>query len=136
MEQLFIEATRQALRWPSPSGNLSIEDLWDLSLTSKKPGATTLDSIGMDLQRQLKEAGEATSLVRPTEQTATAKLLQIKFDIVKFIIDTKVTERDAENEKAKKAEQKQKLLSILDRKENQELEGKSADELRAMINSL
>lgn len=133
MQEIFEKASRMKLRFDSLKGSLSVEDLWDLPLTSTVNRAS-LDTIAIGLNRQLKETSNDVSFVRPVERTNTE--LQLKFDVVKRIIDVRVAERDAAKAASDRDTKKQQLLEILARKENQELEGKSAEELRAMVNSL
>lgn len=131
--ELFQQATRAKLRFNSPQGSLSVEDLWDLPLTSKT-GKANLDAIGVALLRDLRSTQDTLSLVKPVESGDST--LRLQFDVVKFIIDTKVAERDEAAVKAEKAAKKQRLLEIIDRKTDQELEGKSLEELRAEVNAL
>lgn len=60
----------------------------------------------------------------------------MKFDIAKHILDVRVKERDTAKLEKDRAEQKQKLLGILARKQDAELEGKTTEELSAMIQAL
>lgn len=128
----FEKASRHALRFTTPKGAVTTEDLWDLPLTAANGGAS-LNNIALTINRQLKET-ETESFVDPAPKTDA--VLQLKLDIVKHVISV----RQAENEAAKSAkaikEQKQKLLEILDRKKNAELEGKSVEELEALLETV
>lgn len=124
---MFEQATRQKLRFTSPRGLLSVEDLWDLPLAA-------IDRIAVDLHRQLREAATATSFVAP-EESVNAEL-QLKFDVAKHVIDVRVKERDEAKLANERAVKKQQLLEILARKQNAELEGMTAEELTTMINLL
>jgi hypothetical protein len=132
---LLIAATRQKYRFDSPNGKLSIEDLWDLPLTSTtKTNQANLDDIGLALKRQLKETSDEESLVRPVTRKNTD--LQNKFEIVKSIITIKMAERDeAAATSARKAE-KQKLLEILDRRQDKDLENLPVEDLKKRIAEL
>ena len=50
---IFEMATRKKIRFNSPQGDLSTEDLWDLPLSSKVNGKANLDDIAKDLHRLL-----------------------------------------------------------------------------------
>lgn len=128
---LFEIASRQKFRFDTPKGLLSVEDLWELPLTSANAGRANLDDIAKALHREIRESDSAVSFVKPTEVNTT--ILQTKFEIVKYIIDVRVTERDAQAQAADRAARKQQLLAILERRENAELESKSPEEIRAMI---
>ena len=61
---------------------------------------------------------------------------ELRFNIVKDVINTKLIERNnAQNAKAKAAEKAQ-LLEIIHRKKNQAMENMSIDELEAKLASL
>jgi len=130
---IFQQASRLKLRFETSRGLLSVEDLWDLPLTSKT-GKTNLDDIGRPLLRQIVGSGEAPSLVDPQEKVST--MLQLSFDVVKAVIDVKVTERNTAAVAAANKEKKQKLLQILEGKENEALGNLSMEELRTQINAL
>jgi hypothetical protein len=133
VQTLFLNASRQKTRFESLKGLLTIEDLWDLPLTSGRNNVN-LDDIARAYHKQLKEADGEVSFVKPS--TKSTDELQAKFDIVKFIIDTKVGERDASAVASAKAETKQKLMGVLARRQDADLEGKSTEELQALIDSL
>lgn len=132
---MFEQALRMKLRFSTSLGAISVEDLWDLPLTN---GKVNLDGIAIGLHKQLRETSEMTSFVTPpnTDIDDGRLRLQLGFDIVKHIIDVKVKERDEQKTLRDRATKKQQLLEIMARKENSELEGKSLDELRAMIDTL
>lgn len=133
MEQLFEQATRKKLRFSTVSGTLSVEDLWDLPLTSKN--FLNLDTLAQALNAQVKETEGTISFVTP-EKSPKNEELELSFEIVKHIIAVKVAERDARKDANERADKKQKLLALLDKKENEQLEGLSAEELRKQIAEL
>lgn len=126
---VFAKAARMKVRFTSLKGLLSVEDLWDLPLTGSK---TNLDEIAVSLNRQLKEGSE--SFV--TKTTSVNEELQVKFDVVKSIIDVKLKEQiDAEAAQLKR-KQKQQILELIAHKENEALAGKSLDELKTLLANL
>lgn len=129
---MFATATRIKLRFESPKGALSVEDLWDLPLTSNT-GRANLDDMAVGLFRKVKASGDV-SFVTSREDTASAD--RLKFDIVKHILDTRVAERDAAKAAAQAREKKQQLMDIINQKENQALADMPLDELRKMVDSL
>ena len=128
---LFISATRAKYRFTSSAGQLSAEDLWDLPLSGK---GANLDNIAKGLYKELKDADGDISFVKPAVKTTVE--LQAKFDIVKYVIDTKMAERDARDAAETKSAMKQKLLAKLAEKQDKDLDSKSAEEIQAMIDSL
>lgn len=130
MSNLFEIASRKQYRFNSQVGALSVEDLWNLPLTSNR--SASLDAIAKDLHSQLKE--ETISFVTPSISDNT--VAQQKFDIVKHIIDVKVAERDAAKLLAENAAKKQKILSLIADKQDQKLSEASLEELQELANSL
>lgn len=126
----FLEGTRRKLRFDSTVGQLTIEDLWDLPLTSKK--GVSLDTLAVGLSRRLREGTE--SFVET--ETRLNEELSLRFDIVKAIIDIRLAERDAAKAAKEKAEKKQKILAILERKQDMALENASAEELQSILTTL
>lgn len=129
---IFEKATRAKLRFSTPKGTISVEDLWDLPLTSQT-GKTNLDDIAKGLHRELKENTEISFV---EEKTTNDTLATLKFDVVKSVIDTLVVERKAAQESRTRSEKKQQILSLIAQKENEKLAGSSLDELRALADSL
>ncbi len=129
---LFLSAARAKFRFSSSAGQLSTEDLWDLPLSSAR--GASLDNIARTLYKELKEADSDISFVKPAVKTTTE--LQAKLDIVKYVIEVKMAERDSRNAAEEKAAMKQKLLAKLAEKQDKALDGKSEEEILAMIATL
>ncbi|MDR1638314.1 MAG: hypothetical protein LBT59_01340 [Clostridiales bacterium] len=129
---MFEKAARLKYRFESSKGLLTVEDLWDLPLTSETKRAN-LDDIARELHKQLK-SGDDISFVYPERKSNAT--IQAKFDIVKHIIDVKLLELEA----AKKAEQnklqKQKILRLISEKDDEVLRGKSREELTALLEGI
>lgn len=134
MDDLFQKASRLKLRFDSPRGFLSVEDLWDLPLTSKNASANVpnLDDVAKSLDRELRATAEEKSFVEPTVTGRNVEL-QLGFDLVKHVIDVRVAERNAAADSAKKRETKQKLLSLIAEKQDEALRGKSLEDLEALV---
>jgi hypothetical protein len=123
---MFEKASRLKLRFPTPQGNATAEDLWDLPLTR-------LNSLAKNLNKQLKSAEEEDFL---EEASSVDTVTKLSFDIVLHIIKTKQGENKARNEAAAKAQKKQELLELLDAKEKDAMKDLSADEIRQKIAEL
>lgn len=133
---VFEQAARAKLRFESSKGLLSAEDLWDLPLTSAK--GMSLDGIARALYHQLR-SGNDISFVNPGTTANTTD--QLRFDLVKHVIDTKMIENAAANDAAandaaNRKEKKQHLLGIIAQKEGEALTALSVDDLRKMVNDL
>lgn len=124
MEKLFEMASKMKVRF-NYRGVITTEDLWDLDVRA-------LDYIYKQLMVAKKES-ETESLL---EEKKTNPILEVQIEIVKHIFDVKVEERKAAELQAENAAKKQKILAILARKQDAELENKSAEELEKLIKDL
>ena len=123
---MFEKASRLKLRFDTPKGQLSVEDLWDLPLTSIV-GKATLDSIAIELNKQLKNSDEV-SFVRAEKKSDPT--VQLKFDIARHIIEVRMAENAAAATERAASERQQKLLAIIAKREDADLENLPLDELR------
>lgn len=127
---MFEQAARLKLRFETSQGIWSVEELWEAPLTHTK--RVSLNDIAISLHNQLKH--DTVSFVEEEERPDAR--LQLSFDIVKHIIGVRKAEMKTLADARAKSEQKQKLLAVLARREDNELESKSPDEIRAMIEAL
>ena len=108
-------------------GLIKTEDLYDLKLTD-------LDTIYKGLKSDLAQLGE-DSLIDSVD-TEAKETINNKIEIVKAVVDYKrEVKKNLEDAKVK-AETKRRLKDLIAQKKNEELEGKSLDELEAMLASL
>lgn len=122
---MFEKATRNKLRF-NYKGLCSVEDLWDLPLTA-------LDKIYRDLKSELKEQHEDSLLNEKSKKTDT---LNLKVDIIRHIVETRLQEEKEKEDQAARAAKKQKILSIIAEKEDKELYEKPKEELEKLLNDL
>lgn len=134
--EMFEQASRMKIRFETSRGLLSTEDLWDLPLVSPTGKSVNLDSIAIALHRETRDTAETISFVTPSVENGRAAELSLKFEIVKHIIAVRVAERDEAAARTERKEKKQRLLELIAKKQDMELEGKSVDELRALAESL
>ena len=130
---MFEKAARLQLRFDSPKGPLTVEDLWNLPLTSVNPARPNLDEIARGLHKQLKSGEDVSFVLKEKKSDA---VVQLKFDIVKHIIDVRLTEAEAAALVRSNAEKKQKIMALIADKQDEELKGKSLEELNALVASL
>jgi hypothetical protein len=129
---MFQKAAQQKIRFDSPKGQLTAEDLFDLPLTSGV-GKANLNDIAKYLFKLLK-SGDDVSFVTPAYKSDSDN--QLKFDIVKHIIDLRVVELDEKATQQDRASKKQKILAIIAQKQDEKLGAASVEELLAMAESL
>ncbi len=131
---MFVQASRRKLRFPSSQGYISVEDLWDLPLTSTKSNQANLDAIAMKLDKEIKDTGVTRSFV--TESTNANEELEIQFGIVIHIINIRKAENSAKILAAKNKESKEKIREILAKKKDESLSSKSEAELEEILASM
>jgi hypothetical protein len=129
--EMFERASRLALRFDTSRGQLTTEDLWQLPLTHSR--APNLNDLAKSLHREL-ESNQVVSFV--DDKKEPDERLRLAFDVVLHVIAVKKEEGKAQLAARTRAEQKRKLLAALADRESDELKGKSADELRRMIEDL
>jgi hypothetical protein len=130
---MYEKALRMKLRFETPQGPLTVEDLWDLPLQTTRANRASLDDVARGLHLQLKSGADISFVDTAKKSDHTA---QLKFDIAKHIIDVRLAENAAAATAAANKERKQHLLGILASKENEALLGMSVEELRAAIAAL
>lgn len=108
-------------------GLIKTEDLYDLKLTD-------LDTIYKSLKSDLAQLGE-DSLIDSVD-TEAKETINNKIEIVKAVVLYKIEVKKNLEEAKTKAETKRRLKDLIAQKKNEELEGKSLDELEAMLASL
>ena len=117
-KNLFEIATRNRYRF-NYKGVMAVEDLWDLSVEA-------LDAIFKTLNRQKKTADEDSLLaVKSAEDTE----LSNKIELVKYIASVKLAESEARVSAAEKKAQRDKILEIVAKKKDKELEDMDVDQL-------
>jgi hypothetical protein len=129
---LFEHASRNKLRFASPKGDLSVEDLWDLPLTSTT-GKANLDDIARDLYHQI-DSKARFSFVNKVDETI--REANIKFEIVKTIIETRLKENADKLEAATRREKKAQIMALIAQKQTEALSSASIEDLTKMMEAL
>lgn len=124
-KNLFELATRNKIRFPF-KGLISVEDLWDLSLTN-------LDSVFKVLNAEVKKSEEESLLNTKSKEDEE---LSNKIEIVKYIVGVKLAEKEAKEDEKKNREMKQRLLAIKAKRQNEALENLSDEDLDRAIAEL
>ena len=130
MNALFIKATRQGWRYPSVKGQINTEQLWQLPLQNRD--GFDLDSVAKAVNAEVKQQ-EEESFVTPAKTDDT---IRQKLELVRYVISTKIAERDAETNAKARADERRRILEILDKKANAALEAAPEDELRKRLAAL
>ena len=122
---IFERASRLKLRFSGVRGNLSAEDLWDLS-------EKQLNSIYTALAAESRNS-EIESLIEPSVEDAA---LSLRKDIVRHVYGVKKAEREDRVALAQKQKRLERLLEIRARKQDAEMEAIDLEALDAEIAGL
>lgn len=120
---IFKKASKQKLRIKSSKGNLSVEQLWDLSLEE-------LDELAVSLEVEKDNSGKKSFLTTTSEKDATA---QLKFAIVLDILTTKYNAQQIAAKAQETKAHNQKILALIKEKQDDDLKGKSVEELESLL---
>ena len=127
----FETATRRKIRFTSSKGLLSVEQLWDVPLRSKND--FNLNEIAKKASLEVKEIVEENFVDSSVPGAIESHL---KFDLVKYVIATKLQEETLSAKRAENKIEREKLLRILAEKQDGALSDLSVQELQTRINAL
>lgn len=122
---IFEYAVENKLRFPY-KGLISAEDLYALSVSD-------LDAIYKTLKREAKRNGEESLLATKSNDDVA---LDTKIEIVKYIVEKKLAQVEARKTAAANKAKKEKILSILEEKQDAALKNMSEEDLRKMLDTL
>lgn len=124
-EKMFEIATRNKFRFPY-KGQISVEDMWELSLPA-------LDSVFKALNAQIKQVKEESLL---STKSKADEVLELQIEIVKYIVSVKLAEKEAREKATEKAAQRQRIMEIMAKKQDESLENASMEDLQKMLTEL
>lgn len=120
---MYKEALQKKLRFKTNKGMITTEDLFDLSLQN-------LNTLAIMLDKKISEAPKKSFIEElPAEKNDD----ELRFSIVKDVINIKLKARKDNIDRAQADAQKKRILEILAKRNDEELEKKSTEELRAML---
>jgi hypothetical protein len=122
---MYKDAARLKLRFNTSKGSLAVEQLFDLSQTEI---ANCIRSIKKLLK---KNDDDELSFLDQTNKVDTTE--QLRFDILKDIYLTKKKESEDARNEAEVKQFEQRIMALISEKEEDNLRGKSLDELKAML---
>lgn len=125
-ENLFEKASRLKLRFQAKQGLLSVEDLWDLSLSA-------LDMLAQSVNRELQSETEVSFL--PTKRKATSHN-GMRLELLKYVISVRVDEADKAKVRAEKRAKLDMLRSLAETKAVEQFASQSLDEIKRQIADL
>ena len=120
---MYKEASKLNLKFITAKGELTVSQLWTLSLSD-------LDALAVSLEAEHKESGKKSFLVTKSVKDKTAKL---KFDIVLDVLTTKVEENEVSKTKADDKAHNEKIIALIAEKKDESLKDKSVKELEKLL---
>jgi hypothetical protein len=125
MEQ-FKKASQLKLRFNTDRGLLSVEQLWDLSQNQ-------LSNLIRSIKKVLKETDNDDELSFLTGEVKLDEENQLRFDIAKDIYLTKKKAQEEIRDASAIKEYNEKILGLIEEKQEEGLKGKSIEELEALL---
>lgn len=131
----IFTALEQKWRFPSKRGPLTIEDLFDLPLT--KNNGLNLDTVAIEINKQLQEKQGSTSFVESTsEKTTEITKLDTMLEIVKLIIKQRQDENNNKLHAAALESKRKELQFLIDQKQLESLASLPLEELQKQLAEL
>jgi hypothetical protein len=130
---IFEYAARHKLRFESSHGALTFEQLWEVPLRSTKDDFH-LDAVARIAHKAWKAISEESYV--ETAKTPAHTKLETAFEIVKYVIDTKLAEEVVARTRAARKLEKEQLLVILAEKQKGALSDLSEKDLKKRIAAL
>ncbi len=130
---IFLEASKQKLRFPTAIGNLSVEQLWDLPLET---GTANLYVLAEQLQETIageKKPSKALSFFKKEKRTNSKASLQ--FAIVEAIVTTRVEEVEEKEVAAVNKSKKAEIGKLIEAKKAEAMGQLSLADLEKMYKS-
>lgn len=120
---MYKEALQKKLRFKTNKGMITTEDLFDLSLQN-------LNTLAIMLDKKISEAPKKSFI---EELPAGENDDELRFSIVKDVINIKLKARKDNINRAQIDARNKRIAKLIAKKEDEALENKSIEELRAMI---
>lgn len=129
---IFEQASRIQLRFASAKGQLTVEHLWALPLTSNT--SLSLDGLAVAVNRELKAQGEESFV--ETKDNPYKRQLQLSLDILKHIIGVRQAENAAKLDERNRKAEIARIEEALTNKKDETLRGLSQTELEERLKVL
>lgn len=122
---IFEKASKGKYRY-NYYGSITTEDLWTLSNEG-------LTAIYRDLVEELQSSQSDELFDKPTKATDE---LETKIAIIEHIAKSRIAEKEKALKAKENAELRQKILRVKQKKADEELEGKTLEELDEMLKEI
>lgn len=130
---LFEKASKEKIRFATAKGNLTVEQLWDLPLSSAR-GGLSLDGVARAVNAKLKEVSEESFV--STTSNPEKSLYELQLEIVKHIIAVRQDENAKKRTDAERKAEREHLEQLLLKKQDERLGQMSEDDIKARLAEL
>ena len=125
---MFEVAAKKKLRFESPAGLLTVENLWDLPIKDK---AVCLNTVGQYLLKEVQENQNSEF----SENSSVKNDSDVKLEIVRYIIEAKKTYAKRAEDAALSRMNNNRIRDIIEAKKAEELSSMSIEDLEKMLNN-
>jgi hypothetical protein len=129
---IFLAATRRKLRFPSVKGDLSVEQLWDIPLTSKN--GFSVNDIAVSINREFKSLEEESFV--DTSSNPRRDELALSLEILREVIRVRQEEAKERASAAARDSLRQQIKEAIAAKRQEALTSGSVEELEARLREL
>ena len=123
---MFENALKNGFRYPSNKGLITTEDLFCLSLND-------LNEVAKKINKLIKDSEEESFIPGPNFNNNNDSK---RLDIVKHIINLKINEQNTKLIEKSNAEKRQRILEIINKKDEESLENMSKEELEKILSTI
>ena len=123
---MFENALKNGFRYPSNKGLITTEDLFYLSLND-------LNEVAKKINKLIKDSEEESFIPGPNFNNNNDSK---RLDIVKHIINLKINEQNTKLIEKSNAEKRQRILEIINKKDEESLENMSKEELEKILSTI
>lgn len=132
MEKTLLKALRSKVRFATNRGPMTIEQLFEMPLTSRDD--FNLEMVAQAVHTELEKAG-AKSFVGSKSNPKKVEL-QVKMDIVIWVIQIKEAENEAKRDKVSKDAQRELLRQALANAQSSALSEMTVEQIQAKLKEL
>jgi len=132
MDKIFETASRKKLRFPSARGDLTVEQLWDMKMTSVN--GFSLDAVYRGIKTELN--GQIDEGLVPVGSNPEKELNELRLEIVKRVFDVKQEEAAKAANRVQRSEERRKVLEAIANKKDEQLSQASIEDLEKKLEAI
>ena len=132
---IFLEATRRKVRFPSHNGMLTVEDLWEIPLVTTSSTKASIENIGAGLlakQADLEKI-QGASILSNLRRSSEKEMVDLQVELLREVARIRQEENAEKTLAAAKASERARLEALIAEREGKEL---PLDDLRKQRDAL